>query len=38
MEENYEKESDQILVYGNITSELFGEIKKFTYLCGKYTE
>ena len=36
--EDYERESNQILVYGNISSETFANIEKFTYLCGKLEE
>ena len=36
MEENYERESDQILVYGNITESTYKEQKMFDYLANKF--
>ena len=38
MEENCDeqKESDKILIYGNISSETFGNVSNFTYLVSKY--
>jgi hypothetical protein len=33
-----EVESLKIAIYGNISSETFGNLENFTYLCSKYEE
>ena len=36
--ENYENESDQILVYGNISSETYSEQQKLSFLVKIFEE